>query len=669
LVALWDAASGSLRQTLVGPHDPNRICIGDWIAWSSDGTRLLISHGAYTQLWDVHAGSILHERTDVYDDSYTLLPSPDTRMVAAQCETTISVWDARTDVLLWEGLCPDQAIHTFRWSSDSTRLLTATGEWGRESHIPVEHQYVRLWDATTGAHIQAFPGAAGWLSPSGALILTVANQRFVRIWDCTTGEIRQTILLEHERAAQEIIWSPDERTLLVNTYTALELWDVASGRLITALPCSTGYSVQWSPDSRMLAAINIPYSRFLVWTVAARQPSRTLPSSQQSIEALLWGTDGIQSIVRQSGMEVHRYGPDFQSIRAKLPTGLHPQHAMWFPDQRRILMSAYVHQSYDAKEQAQPIWRWFAWDTTTNTMHELSLGHGLPTRLDWHVTTQIRFSPDGQVYACVASGAVRVFDSADHTVLQNIPVIAQIHTSIQIAWSQESTHLLIVGQSPASEARQIQIRVQMWDRAQDRLVQDTTVSRKQHVRILGLGWSPIGPQMLISVAHTGSHLQTCELWDLTHGQVHTTLDIPVPQLRHASWSPEGQQIVVFSERAAWIFNSTRGELTAVVESTAPLGAPFAWSPDGLQLLISGAWRGAVPLACHVIDPALLIAELTRRVGEFSRSTSRSYHPEYQPHEEELRSNIPDWQGERSEVAIAGNLLTQYDRMVAQLPVA
>jgi WD40 repeat protein len=248
-------------------------------------------------------------------------------------------------------------------------------------------------------------------------------------------------------------------------------------------------------------------------------------------------------------------------------------------------------------------------------------------------------------------------------------VVAHPYDRFYLAWSTDSTQLLVVRQTQEHEPGSQLVQVQIWNGMQARLLQDTALIIRQFSQILGVGWGRAGPQMLLTVSRDLHYLPAVpQIWDLQYGRLLAAPNLPGMPLLQATWSPTGRHIVAFGDQAAWVFDSASGAVINVVERPTSLGAQFAWSPDGSQLLLSGQWQGHVSLSHHIIDPDLLLAELTRRVGEWSRNPFRGHESDGLRYEEVVRASIPDWQGEQAELTAVADRLAQYDQLLASPPM-
>ena len=160
------------------------------------------------------------------------------------------------------GLHMDTVFHA-AFSSNGARILTAS--WDTTA---------KLWDAASGKLIASLADSRipifwyGAFSPSGARILTINEGSTASLWDAASGKLIGSFghlgpispgyaFLEAGRPSWQVHFSPDgARVLTTNADHSAELWDAASGKLLTSFAHQDEvFQVEFSSDgARILTA-------------------------------------------------------------------------------------------------------------------------------------------------------------------------------------------------------------------------------------------------------------------------------------------------------------------------------------------------------------------------------------------------------------------------------
>jgi WD40 repeat protein len=172
-VRLWDAADGSLRLTLGGPHER-----AGCVAFSPDGRTVATNDGGRVRLYDAATGQ----------------PGP---TLAADEATVLAL----------------------AYSADG-RLLATAGREGR----------VRLWDAATGAAVATLAGhtdaaAAVAFSPDGRTLASGGWDGTVRLWSVPVAQEVLT-LAGHKGKVTALAFAPDGTALASGGKTPADAGEV-----------------------------------------------------------------------------------------------------------------------------------------------------------------------------------------------------------------------------------------------------------------------------------------------------------------------------------------------------------------------------------------------------------------------------------------------------------
>lgn len=147
----------------------------------------------------------------------------DARLLAANSEGVLCLWDTRDGRLVWGRRAHPVAITAASFSPDGTRVLTASAD-----------STARLWDAASGEPVREFGEhtrhlAFALFSPCGTFVLTGSGDNTARLWEAQTGE-RLYYWRTHTDAVLCGAFSPDgSRVLTGSADSTVRMWNVATG--------------------------------------------------------------------------------------------------------------------------------------------------------------------------------------------------------------------------------------------------------------------------------------------------------------------------------------------------------------------------------------------------------------------------------------------------------
>ena len=88
------------------------------------------------------------------------------------------------------------------------------------------------------------------LSENERKILTWEPDGLIKLWDLTTGEELQSI--DHEDI-EGAVWSKDERKILTWSHSSIRLWDIVTGKIIRSIEIGSEWFIDhiiWSNDEK-----------------------------------------------------------------------------------------------------------------------------------------------------------------------------------------------------------------------------------------------------------------------------------------------------------------------------------------------------------------------------------------------------------------------------------
>lgn len=320
---VWDAETGSLRQTLLG-HSGSVF----GVAWSPDSSRLVTGGSDGTaKVWEFGSDGVRERWSLSAQETKSGIVgvafSPDgTRVMAGDASSSaVQVWDLRpTGNAEWANLsAPGYPAAEFM--PDGRRVVTSSWE-GRVDRLGAGA--LTIWDLQTGRKMRmigppndyfAFTSFA--VSPDGSSIALGGDSdpeccggpSAARAWDTSTGE--ELWRIADDRTVNEVAFSPDGEYLATADWEGVAKIVDRSGRVIRVLGGQEDFNfsdVAFSSDGRLVATgefNNRGRERVRVWDWARRDVLLTIdaegPWAQVEFDpngprVVLSGSDGLGEI-------------------------------------------------------------------------------------------------------------------------------------------------------------------------------------------------------------------------------------------------------------------------------------------------------------------------------------------------------------------------------------
>ncbi|MEV4319559.1 hypothetical protein [Actinocrispum sp. NPDC049592] len=490
-VLIWDVAGRSVvaRGTMAGP-------VGK-VRFSPDGTVIAADGDTGTQLWSALAmqplTTLTHrsERGDIAFTASGLLAYIDDA-------NRLALWDPRTSAVVGS---IDTPLRSLAVSPDGRTIATAGAG-----------KAVRLWDATTGAHLADLDHTDGVLrvvfDPTGDRLVSVDVGGYLFMWDVRNRARLPQLNRNKNNKVVDVAFSSDGRYLVGTSASGSTLlWDRT--RLPFLGHVDTVSVVAFNPHGGTMASSS-PDGALILWDRDTRTPLATAPGAGTSpidTRGPVFSPDG-RSIVTSYLQEVVVRDPATLAVTATIiprTEGHTVQREVFSPDSRTLAMIIDGHTIRFA-------------DLATHQQRDRDLSG--QTALD------INYSPDGKLLAIgTASGKVLLWDTA-----------GEGHRELSIDDGQAATvEFSADGKRLAAAAyREGSGEVTIWDPATGERTGRLTDPTAQFEF---LAFSPDGRL----VATLGDN-DTVALWDTATGTKWATLFGHTATVTDVVWSPDGRTL-------------------------------------------------------------------------------------------------------------------------------
>jgi WD40 repeat protein len=215
---LFDLGSGQLLRAFGTRSNWNTSA-----AFFPDGlTAISGGSSASVTRWSLESGRPVGAFNTISGYDALVAVSPDGLLVASGKSNSVTVWDAKTSVVLRTiGLDADASSLAF---APNGQAILVGGLGGR----------LNLWEVSSGKRLRDFQKRSSGtvhsvaFSPDGQTVLAGSEDRTLRWWDVASGRLVRS--WQHANEVVAVAFSPDGKTA-ISAAEALQEWELSTGKL------------------------------------------------------------------------------------------------------------------------------------------------------------------------------------------------------------------------------------------------------------------------------------------------------------------------------------------------------------------------------------------------------------------------------------------------------
>lgn len=489
--------------------------------------------------------------------------SPDGKLLASiGADGKIKLWDATSGAHL---RLLDAELNEF----GSSIAFTPDGSLLAAAYVT----QVVIWDVQTGKSLSSISGESigttvGYnlgvgqisFSQDGSLLAVANMDGAPKIWDWKNQQEVLTLTVDDMTPAKAIAFSPDDKYLAGGGDSGVVwVWNAQDGKHIYSLPLGgIIHSLSFSSDGELLAAASED-GNVKVWEATTGQMLYSLPRQSGLYDINFLG-DGRFAIAGQDGTTRVYDQVSGQQLMTLAGSSSTVISLAGSPDGKRIATG-----SYDGNLRI--------WDATSGReVLTISAHQGII----WDVA----ISPDGNKIASASvDGFLNLWDRKSGELILSIPEGGDSGGGFTgLAFSPDGLRL---------STGSLDGTITLWN-AQTGEKQEVLKGHKN--MIVGLDFSPDGSQ-LASASWDG----TAKTWDLSNNEVITTFDghRPTALVSGVVFHPDGKSVFTSADdQFVYQWDATTGDLLASFTEGGRELYGLALSPDG-GILAAGDQDGNI----------------------------------------------------------------------------
>ena len=439
----------------------------------------------------------------------------------------------------------------------------------------------QILDSVTGEELFTFSNRmfvnSVDFSPDGTRL--AVGGRSIQIWDMQSRTIA-FVLVGHEGDVESVSYSPDGTLLASASYDeTIRIWDMETGTILQTLTGHEGKvnAVAFSPDGTLLASC-AGDKTLKIWSTQNWEIVKTIYQSNKYTKSIAFSPDGTRIAVGDWGKVINVW--DTRS--AELLTSMvghedYVESVSYSPDGTRLASSG--------RDKTIRIW-----DAKTGQELDKLIGH-----LD--MIGSVTFSPDGTRLASSSDdGTLRTWEVENQGVLETVGVNDGVFDISTLYGFDIST---LYGFAISPDSRRIALSSLRGFMMLD-LKSNEVLWVINNMPTGAIEFSPDGQSLLTTDLFGGivrlwdvqsSERRMIFSWDgnakeqphVSAAQMADEIDSQGLSDTHATFSPDGSQILLWGSNGVRLWDIESGKLTVITESSV-MSSGVGFNPESDQLI-------------------------------------------------------------------------------------
>lgn len=231
------------------------------VAFSPDGKRLASGDDiAGVHLWDSSTGERLHALKGQTDQIDAVIFSADGRaVVAAGFDEAIRIWDASSGELKRTIISPRSVPNDLRRGDRSNITAMVLSPAGTLATVGLNGE-IKFWNLETGNAVQELSDIAGICFSRDGRLMGTSKDDSVQIWEMASGRLLRSLTYKDGKLrarTKTMVFSPDGRFFAsTGADMTIRIWETESGEVVQRLKGHTNgiAAIAYSPDGRYIVS-------------------------------------------------------------------------------------------------------------------------------------------------------------------------------------------------------------------------------------------------------------------------------------------------------------------------------------------------------------------------------------------------------------------------------